>query len=922
MKKLLFSFIFSCITLCYVIAQNGRISGVVIDKSNNESLIGATVTLNNTTKGSLVDVDGTYTITDVAPGKYLVKCTFISYEPAEKEIQVRAGETVSVDFSLMYSTTTLEAVTITAKNEQAATLSLISLARRSTTIVTGVSQDDIRRTPDRNTGEVLRRVSGTSIQDNKFVVIRGLADRYNVTLMNGMPLPSTEPDRRAFSFDIFPSNLLDNLLVYKTASADLPGEFAGGVVQLNTKEIPEKSFVQLSLNTSYNSQSTQKPYLTYAGGKTDWLGLDDGTRALPNVGTTKVYRQNEGVQETRYRQSKLFANDWKLDEKDKMGMAYGFQLSAGKRISIAKRDLGVIAALTYSRLPRISKVERNDFNSDQSQLYHYDDEQFRFSTNLGAMLNLSLEIDPKNRITFNNVYNISSQDVVVSRVGQNLPEERSEKANSVQFSSNQLFSSQLQGEHSLEGFKVKWGIDYNDMVRSTPSLRRMFYTRNLTPQFEGDTLFVAYVPQGAASPNYAGRAYLEQHEKQAVGNIDLIIPYTWLSQKNTLKFGAFLQTLSRSFDSRVFGYRYESQIYDQNFLSKPQGDLFKIENIGPSGFSLREATNPNDTYTASSVMPGLFGMFDQYINQKLRITGGIRMEMYNQKLDSKAYDGTPINLDTLTFDFLPSLNMSYDLNDRNKFRLAFSRTVSRPNFRELAPFSFYDFDIQAGIVGNPKLIRASILNADLRYEFYPVPSQLIALTAFYKQFSNPIEQITDAGTGGTSRQFTFQNAPKARNLGLELEFRYKPINLLTLFGNVSWISSKIDLSGIPNSYSKERPLQGQSPYVLNVGANFSLEDLGFSTTLLFNQIGRRIWQVGYTAYADIYEAPRGILDWSITQRIMKNGEIKFTISDILNKKAVFYQDQDKSGKYEVDKDTKIQGISFGTNYTLAISYKF
>lgn len=913
--------LFFTILLTIANAQTGTITGVVLEKSNNEPLIGATIRVEGMALGSMTDVNGLYTIPNVAPGKYRLVCSYISFAEMTVEAEVKAKQTVTADFSMVYSEETLAEVIIVGRQEQQSAGAVIGIAQRSATLVTGISQDDIRRSPDRTAGEILKRVSGTSIQDNKFVVVRGLSDRYNIALLNGMMLPSTEPDRRAFSFDIFPGNLLDNMLVFKTASPDMPGEFAGGIIQINTKEIPEKGFWQFSLSTTHNTQSAGKPYEFYQGGKTDWLGLDDGTRALPAIGDIKEFNQNEDDPDKKYTQSLLFKNDWEIIQESAMARSYGAQLSTAQHFRLGEKDLGMIASLTYNHSPRIVHLSNANFNADGTRTYSYEDVQSKINVVAGGMVNLTYSLDPRNRINFNHVLTINSEDIFISRNGISDEQLRYDRANAMQYTGNKFYNGQLQGEHVIgSGIKINWGLTTNITSRDIPSLRRMFYTKNLEPQYEGDTLYVAFVPTGGPSPTYAGRFYSTQKEQLIGVKGDLTFPYQLWNKTNNFKIGGIINTIDRNFDARVFGY--VAAKYDFENLLLPQGEIFDESRINGDGFYVEESTNKSDSYTASALLPAGYAMFDQYLGDNWRFTGGMRMELFEQKVNSFTYGGDPVKVDNTTIDILPSLNISYSIQQKHKIRLAGSRTVSRPNFRELAPFAFYDFTYQRSVTGNPRLERTSISNLDLRYEFYPAANQQIAIGGFYKHFKNPIEQVVDAGTGGGSLGMNYANVPEAQNAGVELEWRWKPAIWLTLFGNLAFIQSKVDVSSVSTTEITVRPLQGQSPYVANAGISLGFSKIGFNTTALFNQIGRRIFQVGYTGYLDIYEAPRGILDWTITQRIFKNGEIKLTAADLLNQQAVYYQDRNESGQFEDTEDSRIFGAFYGSNFSVALAYKF
>jgi TonB-dependent receptor len=466
----------------------------------------------------------------------------------------------------------------------------------------------------------------------------------------------------------------------------------------------------------------------------------------------------------------------------------------------------------------------------------------------------------------------------------------------------------------------------------------MYYYKNITPVgSESDSVFTAYVPIGAASNSYAGKFFSTLDENLKAAYLEIGIPFTLFKQKQTLKIGGTEQYKNRSFDARVFGYVVNNVgLFDWSLLTLPQESIFSSENIGTSGFKISELKNPSNSYTANSNLSAAYILLDDNFGEKIRLVWGARVENYHQVLNSKSYGGAPIVIDTAYFDVLPSLNFTYALTSKINIRAAGSRTVARPEFRELAPFTFYDFNTSAAVVGNPALVRTNITNADLRFEWYPGFGQLFSVTGFYKQFQNPIEQIIDLSAGAGSRIYTYQNVIGATNYGIEAEVRFK-LNLLdtlfntkqfdhfTLFANYTYIKSEVDLSNVATAITDEekyRPMQGQSPYILNAGIQYLNNELGLGVSLLYNKIGRRIFLVGSNGYGNIYEAPRDLFDIQFSQRFLKNGEVKFSVNDLFNQVSVFYQDQNNSKKFEADKDTQITGIKFGTNYSLSVSYKF
>ena len=382
----------------------------------------------------------------------------------------------------------------------------------------------------------------------------------------------------------------------------------------------------------------------------------------------------------------------------------------------------------------------------------------------------------------------------------------------------------------------------------------------------------------------------------------------------------------RSFNARVLGYSGDADEISGLLV----GEIFDAANINPNTIKLKETTDKSDSYTAGATLGAAYMMADQQLSSKVRLVGGVRFERYNQHLNSfYVKSSNPVVVDTTFLDVLPSLNLTYALNEKSNLRFSASQTVARPNFREIAPFAFYDFLLDAAIIGNPKLTRTQIVNLDVKYELFPGLNQTISASAFYKRFKNPIEQIYNNSQGAGTRTFLFENAPSAQNFGVEMEFRFKGNSFVknwktaenfTLFSNFAYIYSEVDQSNLPGAIV--RGLQGQSPYIINTGLTFAEPTGKFSSTLMVNRIGRRIWAVGQDQYKLTYEAPRTVLDLQLTQKVWKKGEIKLNFGDILNQAQVFYQDQDENGKYNAEQDTKFLGSRFGRNISFSFAYTF
>ncbi|MBK8554673.1 MAG: TonB-dependent receptor [Lewinellaceae bacterium] len=908
-------------------AQKGTITGKVIDKKLAEPLIGCAIRLDDGAGGAVTDYEGQYMIQNVPVGSHKITISYPGYQTKEiNEIIVKNGEATSVDVSMEDNSAVISEVVIVATARKESMGALTILQKNSPMIADGISAESIKRTPDRTTGDVIRRVSGASIQDNKFAVIRGLSDRYNIAMLNGALLSSSEPDRKAFSFDIFPSSMLDNLIVVKTATPDLPGEFAGGAILLNTKDIPEENYIRANVSGTYNSITTFKPYTVSNSGATDWLGTDDGSRALPSdfpdsqtfIGLSK---------DEKIKLSQEFPNDWGLQDKKSALPNIGVQLSGGL-VSAADKAVqtGAIFALSYNNGNKLQDALRADYDNS-GKLFEFNDRQFKNTVLLSGLANFGMKVNNRHKFNFQTTYSSNTSNAVVLRTGDDLEQQRFISSNTVEYTENHLLTTRLTGEHNLNanGMKLTWGGGFNRSTRDVPSLRRMFYLKNYEAE-EGEP-FRAFVPYGSADPFRSGRFYSNLGENIYNANIDYALPFQLFGQKQTFKTGALHQRKDRVFDARVMGFiRSTVAGFNSSLLFLPQDSIFQPSSIYNKGFVLDEITNASDAYNGQSALNAAYAMFDNKFGERWRITWGVRMENFRQKLQSVDYSGGDVDIDRSTTNLLPSANITYILNEKNQLRASASKTVTRPEFREIAPFSFYDFYLNAGISGNPSLTPGEILNFDLRYEIYPGQNQMLSVSTFYKMFNNPIE-FTFSSLGAGTRNFFYQNIPSAENFGVELEIRQQLDFVgagwenVMVFGNAALIKSKLDLSNV-SAFDEKRALQGQSPYIVNVGVSYNHPVTGLSATLVYNSIGDRISQVGTDGYADIYERHRNLLDFSVSKRIGQRGEVKLTYGDILRPDFIYYQDNNANHKYDEDVDNLMQSIKFGSNISLGFGYRF
>lgn len=906
--------------------QLGKITGKIADAKSGETLIGVSVKLVGTGKAVGTDIEGRYAIGGLTAGKYTVEVSYISYETKRiTDVIVKAGETSTLNVSLgQANSQTLNQVVITTSVRQESVNTLYLKQKTNLSISDGISADQIKKSPDRNTSEVLKRVSGTSIQDNKFVIVRGLSDRYNATLLNNAILPSSEPDRKAFSFDIIPANMVDNIVINKTASADLPGDFSGGVVQVLTKDIPTDNYINFSIGTGFNTQATFKDF--YLGNKSgvENFGYYSADRNIPK-GVPSTANFNQLTSNQKIDAGQLFKNSFVTNYKGGAAPTQSYQLSSGfKKVFKDNANIGAIVSLTYRNGESQNISERFDYEGDTRQ-YDFNDRSYRFSSSIGALANFAY-VKGKNKIAFKNLYNVSLDNSYTTRYGTHLVDQDSIKGYAYDLVSKSLLNTQLEGEHKLawKDLKVNWNLGYSYSDRLQPDLKSLTYRLDYD---QGAVAYEAVVPNGTASRTDASRFFSELFEDSYNAGLNLSLPFTTFGQKNTFKFGAMKQYKVRDFKARKFGYIKSFGSFESSLLTLPLQQIFASENLKPTGFVMDEGTENADKYDAISDLNAGYLMVDARLSQKARLSFGTRLEDSYQKVNTADFSGKLVKVEKQYLDILPSANATYSLNDKTNLRFSVSQTITRPELRELSNFGFFDYISKRILVGNPNLKRSQNTNVDFKYELFPSAGQIVSISGYYKHFKNPIEQVVSSGS---VRNITFQNAKSAQTYGLELEVRKNLgfisddsfLNNLTIYVNSSIIFSKVRLNSLFSEVTS-RALQGQSPYLINAGLMYSVPNSGLSFNLLYNKVGQRISEVGYQGYPDIYERGRDVVDFQVAKRVFKNkGEFRLNLTDILNQKIIFYQNTNASNVYQKGIDNLMNTARTGAGANVSFIYNF
>ncbi len=910
--------------------SNGRIAGKILN-DKNEPVSGAAIRVKGSTRGTTSGVDGSFIL--VLPvGKYELEFSALGYGTKSiTDVEVNNNNGVT-DLSIVLQSVsknldTLE-VRATSSARRETVNASISYQRNTNTVASVVSAEAIRRSPDRNTGEVLKRTPGASIQEGRFLVVRGLADRYNQAMLNGILLTSTEPDRKTFSFDLIPAAMIDNIVINKAFVPEYPGEWAGGLIQVNTKDIPSRGFFNLQIGTGYNTQSTGKTfYRDGQGGKWDWLGLDDGTRALPKSYTTKTgFDTLSNVQKIGI--GKQLRNSWS----PKQGTAapnFSLQANGGFNTKFFGKTVGGTFGLIYSRNNRYLKQENisNTLVSPNvfTQNFTLEDDRYVEDVTWGALGSMAFQFDQRNRISVKTLLNVNSTDAVVQRAGTDFNRTEQLKGNEFSFKQHIFSSTQLSGDHKLDNkLSLKWYGSFNILDGHIPDQRRILYSR---PQ--GSTADYTLLISNTLSQTSGSRIFQDLSDYIYTAGGDLSYGFNLFGQKQTVKAGYMFQVKDRLYDAKLFANILPRDNPVLRQLSPDQ--VFAASNFGDGDdnstmFSFGAIKNNNFRYMANTILNAGFLQFDNQLARNLRVVWGLRVEDYDQLIGSKkTWD--PRHQHVVVRDYLPGMNLTYKLNKNNNIRLSASQTVIRPELRELSFLNLYDFELNASVQGEPDLKRTKVTNLDLRYELYPRAGEVFTTGVFYKSFTNAIEQFFDEGVGGAST-FGYVNAEKATSYGIEIELRKKldfisGLKNFSFQANAAYISSRIKDS----AKNIDRPLQGQSPYLVNVGLMYDLPKHGFTATVLFNQVGERIYLIGSiqagAGSPDIYEAPRPVLDLQFSKKVLQNrGEFRLNVSDIINQTQYFYQNGDGKTTYQEGKDAKRFTRKFGTTFNLTFNYSF
>lgn len=873
--------------------KHGVITGKLIDAETKEEIIDGQCSVVNGKAKAITDADGNFSL-KLDPGTYSVRCFFEGYKTARVDnVTVTGGKKTALKISLAKDETKApeDEVVVEVDPDRSTTATQFVLRKNGATVSDAVSAHDIAKTPDRSAADASKRVVGVSVVDGKFVYVRGLGDRYTNSLLNGTPLPSPEPDLAAIPLDIFPVAVLSDVTIYKSFTPDMPGDFAGGSVRISTRTFPQKFFFSSSFSGGYNTLSTFKSRTTYDGSNGDWLASDSGSRRIPKIigeSSGKIGGPKEWME--AYGES-LSQKPRRLYDTTS-GPNFSFSATAGNTHTLFGNPLGWIASIGYGRrfiqhdesvqtyeateddTGKVTLAPRIDFTGTRSTVV----------TTLSGLASLGYQIGQNHRFTLNGLYTANAEDDVLRYHGFSKNDDGILTIDRARWVQRKLYFSQLLGEHKIPSLKnalFKWNAFYGVAKRGEPNNVQSVYQVNT--EAEPGTL-----PQ-AKSGDGLTHFFSGQTESLKGAGLDWVQPLTAKDDGPKLKLGTLAQGKARDFAARRFRYTYLRTPGQLGWLQTPPGRILTDDTIGTFA-QVEENTRTTDTYRAAQEIYAGYLMGDVPIG-KFRFIGGARMEYTNLRVTSRndLEAGSPETVDGFkSTDWLPALGVVYKLTDAQNLRFSATQTIARPQFREIARFDYADFFNAQQVTGNPDLKRSKITNLDLRWEWFPAADEVVAVSLFYKHFADPIESTFVLATSQTFRKPI--NTAAARNLGVELEGR-KNLKFLgawgapfTVLANLILVDSHVTIgdSQLGAATEKERPLQGQSPWVINA----ALDWVGFKektrARLSYNVFGKRIDTVGTTRVPDTYEMPRHSIDLSVSQKLVETVDLKFSVENLLD----------------------------------------
>ena len=890
--------------------QGGAVSGVVVSTWDGTPLSGVTVSVRGTTLAAQTDVNGRFQLDNVPPGDQTLRFSKSSFAGVSvANVRVLMGQTTTVNGNLRPEFYEMEEYEVTAEEFSEQTERIMVERQKSSTMIEAIGSEQFSRLGASDAAAALGKVTGASVADGKYAVIRGLADRYTSTTMNGNDLPSADPDRKAAQLDLFPAAFISKLDVKKMFTPDMPGGFAGGAIDIVTKGIPEQFLFNMSLGSSYNTESSlKKDFPLSDQGAMDWTAMDSGKRDLPgNSSNPRAYHS--------YQMGPVPGDSF---------VNSSMSMSVGDSFTVFGRRLGFLAGVNYKNdyklyreFRKVRYIDPNLKSADKSG------PRGVIEYNWGALGSIGFEPYEHQEIKFNYMYLQVAEDEAYALKGfeDNTTEGYTLYQDVLHWTERNLNLMQLAGKHEFPYFnnvRLDWAGSQSTTTQDEPDQRLLQYILNAdTGKYELAT---------ASSPSKPARFWRELSEDNTSGRVDLTIPLpSYNSKDNLLKGGVAVSESQRDFEQSGVSINHNSTSSPFALTGDPQ-TLVDPANTNYFSYS----TFPDSkTYKGVSYIKAGYLMADYSPLEWLRLVGGARVESTDIRIDTfNLLSGQPLTPGKIKqTDWLPSLGVTFYVRENILIRGVWSETVVRPTYREIAPIDFYDLLDARTVTGNPNLKMSSSRNYDLGIEWYPRPGELISVSVFVKEISRPIEQEAITVNGDT---VTYNNSPNAKVRGIEGEIRenlgslWHPLREFTLSANVAFIESEVPYTQTQYDshrysffdYTTKHPLFEQPEYVINTDITWEHAGTGTALTVAGSVVGRRLKTVGLGT-PDEYEEAAPVMDVFLSQKLGKHWKLKLSAKNILDpvyETTVTYPVHEywpgKGGKPLVVKSYK-KGITYG-----------
>ena len=872
-------------------APVGRITGRVVDAASGAGLTDVSLSVVGTSVGAMSGVDGRFTLTNVPAGATSIQARRLGFAAKTVTgVQAIAGRTLEQNISLTGATVQLEAVTVSATAERGSVSDALDRQRTATGVVNSVTAEQISRSPDGDAAQAVKRVSGVTVQDGKYVFVRGLGERYTTSSLNGARVPSPDPERRVVPLDMFPAGLLQTITTSKTFTPDLQGDFSGALVDIKTREFPSTRTGTFQVGSGYAAGATGHQLLLAPMSSGMRFGSIGGERGLPpifrRVGNMQTIPLNQNDKNLL---TGSFRNIWTPATKNGNPLLNTSASIGGNDPLLFGHRVGYLFSGSYSSGTDIKDgqvralADRGTTPGETTEIDRFVGISTSQSVLWGGLTNLSTLLGESSRLSFNGMYNRSADNDARVEVGAFTSDATPVQVTRMQYTQRGVYSGQLAGEHQVTGAqKLEWSATASGVRRYEPDKSAFVQVleKNAADQ---DVLRWQGGGSGGAVRTFSDLSE-NSHEYQARYSID----FGAAGAPTTVKFGGLYRATGR--DAQSLSYNISSIRLTDAQRELPLEQIFdgRFTQAGDSVFDIGPLSQ-GGSYVARDRLSAGFLMAEVPLGARLRVIGGARYESDRLDVDAASTLGNPVSTSKLWNDWLPSLAATLKLTDAQQLRLSASRTLARPEYRELSPIISRDVIGGENVQGDANLERTNVTNLDLRWEMYPSAGEAVSVAVFAKHFTNPIERVYGAGSGGTSYVF-FTNAQAADNYGVELELR-KGLGLLgslfeplAVFANATVMQSRIELA--PNTAAAatnlSRRMVGQAPYVLNTGVTYTSRGGGTSGTLLFNRVGERIAAAGASPLPDVVDLPRNVLDFSVRSLLLDGTTLRLDLKNLLD----------------------------------------